>query len=88
MLCNAINNQPPAGILQYPQQNNQIVEHGAAGVTNNKTMANRDNQVAVVVAQTAVVVETDSAEATVVVVDTIRAAFNGSSGNNPTQSMF
>ncbi len=23
MLCNAISNQPPAGMLQYPQQNNQ-----------------------------------------------------------------
>jgi hypothetical protein len=29
MLCNAIGNQPPAGMLQYPQQNNQ--KHQAHG---------------------------------------------------------
>jgi hypothetical protein len=74
MLCNAIGNHSPAGMLQYPQQKNRIVKCAAAGVANNKTMANRDNQVAVVLAQTTVVVEMDSTEATVVVADTIRAA--------------
>ncbi len=43
-------------------------------MANNKTKANRDNQVAAVVAPTTAVVKTDSTEATVVVADTIKAA--------------
>ncbi len=74
MLCNAIGNQPPAGMLQYPQKTTRIVEHTVAAVANNKTKANRDNQLAVVMALTMAVVETDSTKAVVAVADTIRAA--------------
>jgi hypothetical protein len=52
----------------------QIIERVAAIVANNKTKANRDNQLAAVVALPTTVVEMASAEATLAVADTIRVA--------------
>jgi hypothetical protein len=51
-----------------------IVEPTAAIMANNKNKANRDKQLAAVVALPMAVVETASTQATVVVADTIKAA--------------
>jgi hypothetical protein len=72
MLCNALGNQPPAGMLQYPQQTTRVVKHEAANVANNKTKAIKDNPVAVVMAPSTAVGKTDSTEATATVAGIIK----------------
>jgi hypothetical protein len=68
MLCNALGNQPPAGMLQYPQQTNQGCSAQAAN------LANKDNPAAGVVAPTTAAGKTDSTEATAIVAGITKAA--------------
>jgi hypothetical protein len=74
MLCNAIGNQPPLACFNTHSITTTIVERAAANVAINKTKANPDNPAAAVVAPTRAVVKMDSTEATVMVLDTTKAA--------------
>jgi hypothetical protein len=52
MLCNALGTQPPAGMLQYPQQTNQGCQAQGGQCGQQQTKSNKDNPAVAVVAPT------------------------------------